>query len=124
MFLQQLYLVIYVRTILTIRNEYIGQSVLNRFYCTVLRYFSSTSIFFLHSFQIEIFYFVYFLWFFKLETMKAMIEETKEHVAQSSNGVKNPRYARVNTLRWSIDEALQGNLFCFHDTQILLCALI
>ncbi|VDK85041.1 unnamed protein product [Litomosoides sigmodontis] len=44
----------------------------------------------------------------QLETMKAMIEEMKEHVARSSRGVKIPRYARVNTLKWSFDEALQA----------------
>ncbi|CAG9532576.1 unnamed protein product [Cercopithifilaria johnstoni] len=41
----------------------------------------------------------------QLETMKDIIEETKEHVSKI---VKNPRYARVNTLKWSFDEALQA----------------
>lgn len=58
------------------------------------------------------------LWFFKLETMKDMIEEAKEHVAQSSRIIGNPRYARVNTLKWSFDEALQGNSFSSHFVQI------
>uniref|UniRef100_A0A0R3RZN9 SAM_MT_RSMB_NOP domain-containing protein n=1 Tax=Elaeophora elaphi TaxID=1147741 RepID=A0A0R3RZN9_9BILA len=44
----------------------------------------------------------------QLETMKDMIEEMKGHVAQSSRVVKNPRYARVNTLKWSINEAVQA----------------
>ncbi|KAL3995523.1 NOL1/NOP2/sun family protein [Acanthocheilonema viteae] len=44
----------------------------------------------------------------QLETVKDMIEETKEHVAQSSRVIKNPRYARVNILKWSFDEALQA----------------
>ncbi|EFO17139.1 hypothetical protein LOAG_11363 [Loa loa] len=44
----------------------------------------------------------------QLETMKDMIEEAKGHVAQLSAVVENPRYARVNTLKWSFDEALQA----------------
>uniref|UniRef100_A0A8R1XN22 SAM_MT_RSMB_NOP domain-containing protein n=1 Tax=Onchocerca volvulus TaxID=6282 RepID=A0A8R1XN22_ONCVO len=43
----------------------------------------------------------------QLGNMKDMIEEAKGHVAQTSK-VGNPRYARVNTIKWSFDEALQA----------------
>ncbi|VDN95160.1 unnamed protein product [Brugia pahangi] len=44
----------------------------------------------------------------QLEAMKDMIEEAKGCVAQPSTVIQNPRYARVNTLKWSFDEALQA----------------
>lgn len=56
--------------------------------------------------------------------MKDMIEEAKGHAAQPSRVVENPRYARVNTLKWSFDEALQGSSFYFNNIQNLVSVSI
>uniref|UniRef100_A0A915PMH0 SAM-dependent MTase RsmB/NOP-type domain-containing protein n=1 Tax=Setaria digitata TaxID=48799 RepID=A0A915PMH0_9BILA len=44
----------------------------------------------------------------QLETMKDIIEEAKGNTSQPSRIIGNPRYARVNTLKWSLDDALQA----------------
>ncbi|VDN06827.1 unnamed protein product [Thelazia callipaeda] len=49
----------------------------------------------------------------KLETMQDAIQKAKIVVKRPSVISETPRYARVNTLKWSVDEALKCNISLF-----------